>query len=158
MVLRTLFRELHRSMKAIRVLPALASLALAQSAEAGCQDPPRPRVDWTGCSKRLLMLGGDDLTEGVFSRAVLTSTDFRRAKLPRAKLNEAEISFTRFEDTDLSGADLSKTVGWRVNLSRAKLESTNFSGADLSRATFVEAKLAGANFSKAEVSRARVHA
>src|SRR5215213_2845 len=103
MVLRTLFGWLHRFMKAICVLPALIALALAQSAEAGCQDPPRPRVDWTGCSKRLLMLGGGDLTEGVFSRAVLTSTDFSRAKLPRAKLNEAEISFTRFEDVDLSG-------------------------------------------------------
>src|SRR5215218_4843029 len=103
MVLRPLLGWLHRSMPANRVLAALVALALAQSAEAGCQDPSRPRVDWIGCSKRLLMLGGGDLTEGVFSRAVLTSTDFRRAKLPRAKLNEAEISFTRFEDADLSG-------------------------------------------------------
>jgi len=60
------------------------------------------------------MLGGDDLTEGVLSRAKLTSTEFRRAKLARAKLDEAEISFTRFEDADLSGADLSKVIGWRV--------------------------------------------
>src|SRR5215212_3489685 len=137
-----------------RVSGLLLALILARPADAACQDSPGPRVDWTGCSRKLLMLEGGDLTEGVFSRAVLTSTDFRRAKLPRAKLNEAEISFTRFEDADLSGADLSKTVGWRVNLSRANLEGTNFSGADLSRATFVEAKLAGANFSKAEVSRA----
>ena len=68
-------------MTAIRCLPALLALALAQSAEAGCQDSPRPHVDWTGCSRNLLMLGGDDLTEGVFSRAVFAST------LPR-KLDE----------------------------------------------------------------------
>src|SRR5215210_2917304 len=117
-------------MKAIRCLTALLALALAQSAEAGCQDTPQPRVDWTGCSRNLLMLGGDDLTEGVFSRAKLTSTDFRRAKLPSAKLNEGEISFTRFEDANLSGADLSKAVGWRVNFSRANLEGANFTGAD----------------------------
>src|SRR5215218_4342042 len=130
MVLRTLFGWLHRPMKAIRVLPALLALILTQSAEAGCRDSPRPQVDWTGCSKRLLMLGGDDLTEGVFSRAVLTSTEFRRAKLARAKLDEAEISFTRFEDADLSGADLSKVVGWRANspepilIMRTSLEPT----------------------------------
>src|SRR4051794_25682866 len=96
-------------MKAIRCLTALLALALAQSAEAGCQDTPQPHVDWTGCSRNMLMLGGDDLTEGVFSRAKLTSTGFRRAKLARAKLDEAELSFTRFEDADLSGADLSRS-------------------------------------------------
>ena len=67
-------------MKASRCLPALLALALAQSAQAGCQDAPGPRVNWTGCTRNLLMLGGDDLTEGVFSRANLASTDFRRAK------------------------------------------------------------------------------
>src|SRR5215217_7142484 len=101
-------RSASRPMSATRCLPALLALALAQSAEAGCQDAPRPHVDWTGCSRNLLMLGGDDLTEAVFSRAILTSTGFRRAKLARAKLDEAELSFTRFEEADLSGA-----VGWK---------------------------------------------
>src|SRR5215216_4493516 len=95
-------------MSAIHFLPALLALALTQSAAARCQDAPRPRVDWAGCSRNLLMLGGDDLTEGVFSRAILTSKDFRRSKLARAKLTEAELSFTRFEEADLSGAELSK--------------------------------------------------
>jgi uncharacterized protein YjbI with pentapeptide repeats len=139
---------------AIHVPGMLLALTLAAPAQAGCQDSPGPRVDWTGCSRNLLMLGGDDLTEGVFSRAKLTSTDFRRAKLPRAKLNEGEISFTRFEDANLSGADLSKAVGWRVNFNRANLEGANFTGADLSRAVFTEAKASAGNFSKSEMSRA----
>src|SRR3954454_6422647 len=79
-------------LSAVRFLPALVVVALTQSAEAGCQDAPGPRVDWTGCSRNLLMLGGDDLTGGVLTHAVLTSTDFRSAKLARAKLNEAELS------------------------------------------------------------------
>src|SRR3954467_3957820 len=137
-----------------RVSGLLLALILARPADAACQDSPGPRVDWTGCPRKLLILEGGDLTEGVFSRAVLTSTDFRRAKLPRAKLNEAEISFTRFEDADLSGTNLSKAVGWRVNFSRANLKATNFSGADLSRAIFTEAKASAGNFSKSEVSRA----
>jgi uncharacterized protein YjbI with pentapeptide repeats len=136
-----------------RILPTVLALALAQSAEAACQDRPRPHVDWTGCSRSMLMLGGDDLTEGVFSRAMLTSTGFRRSKLAGAKLDEAELSFTRFEDADLSGADLSKAVGWRANFTRTHLDHANFSGADLSRAILVEAKIAGADFRKAEVNR-----
>src|SRR3954471_20174611 len=104
----------RRPMKASRCLPALLALALAQSAQAGCQDAPGPRVNWTGCTRNLLMLGGDDLTEGVFSRANLASTAFRRAKLARAKFDEAELSFARFENANLSGADLSKVVGWKA--------------------------------------------
>jgi uncharacterized protein YjbI with pentapeptide repeats len=137
-----------------RILPTVLALALAQSAEAACQDRPRPHVDWTGCSRSMLMLGGGDLTEGVFSRAMLTSTGFRRSKLAGAKLDEAELSFTRFEDADLSRADLSKAVGWKANFTRANLANANFSSADLSRAIFVDAKIAGANFHKAEVNRA----
>src|SRR4051794_25545343 len=144
----------RRPMKASRCLIAFLGLALAQSAQAGCQDAPGPRVDWTGCSRNLLMLGGDDLTEGVFSRAILTSTGFRRAKLARAKLDEAELSFTRFEEADLSGADLSKAVGWKANFARANLDHANLSGTDLSRVIFVDAKIAGADFRKSEVSRA----
>ena len=144
----------RRPMKASRCLPALLALALAQSAQAGCQDAPGPRVNWTGCTRNLLMLGGDDLTEGVFSRANLASTDFRRANLARAKFDEAELSSARFENADLSGADLSKVVGWKANFARANLDHANLSAADLSRALFVEAKLAGANVRKAEVNRA----
>src|SRR5215218_661328 len=147
-------RSAGRPMSAIHFLPALLALALTQSAAARCQDAPRPRVDWAGCSRNLLMLGGDDLTEAVFSRATLTSTDFRRSKLARAKLTEAELSFTRFEEADLSGADLSKAVGWKANFARANLDHANLSGADLSRAIFVDAKIAGAKFSKSEMNRA----
>ena len=154
MLLRTWLGWLDRFMTGNHYLPTLLALALAQSAEAGCQDPPGPRVDWTGCSRNLLMLGSDNLTAGVFTGAILTSTDFRSAKLTKAKLNEAELSFTRFGGADLSGADLSKAVGWKTDFTRANLDHANLSAADLSRAVFVEAKLAGANFSKAEVNRA----
>src|SRR5215207_8530378 len=46
MVLKTVLGRPHRSRPANRSLPALVALTLAQSAEAGCQDPSRPRVDW----------------------------------------------------------------------------------------------------------------
>src|SRR3954465_729889 len=132
-----------------RVSGLLLALILARPADAACQDSPGPRVDWTGCSRKLLMLEGGDLTEGVFSRAVLTSTDFRRAKLPRAKLNEAEISFTRFEDADLSGTNLSRAI-----FTEAKASAGNFSKSEVSRADFSRADLTGADLSKAEAARA----
>src|SRR3954462_15343509 len=128
----------------------LFALTLSLPAQAGCRDSPQPRVDWTGCSRNMLMLGGDDLTDGVFSRATLTSTDFRRAKMPRAKLNEAEVSFARFEGADLSDADYSKAGGWRVNFSKALLERINFSGADFSRAVLADVMARSSNFSKTE--------
>ena len=102
---------------------------LAGPLEAGCQDSPRPGVDWTGCSRKLLMLSGDDLTGGHFNRTALTSSDFRKARLSDARLSEAELSYTRFEGADLARADLSKTMGWKANFTRANLEGANLSGA-----------------------------
>ena len=86
----------------VRAAGVLLAVGFPWPAQAGCQDSPGPRVNWTGCSRNLLMLGGDDLTEAVLARAVLTSTDFRRAKLPKAKLNEAEVSFVRFGNATVS--------------------------------------------------------
>ena len=138
----------------LHVLAVLLAISLAGPAEARCQDRTAPRVDWTGCNKRALMLGQSDLTEAVLTRAALGNTDFRNSNLSRARLNEAEMSFSRFEDADLSRADLSKAVGWRANFSRAKLEGANFASADLSRAVFVSATAHAADFSKSELSRA----
>ena len=117
--------------------------AFTGSANARCEDTPRPNVDWTNCSKKQLMLSNDDLTRAVLSRARLTATNFARSRLSRAQLIGAEISFTHFGEADLSGAGFARAVGLRANFSRANLERTRFYGADMSRALFVEAKLAG---------------
>lgn len=132
---------------------ALVSMLWALPAFAGCSDPPRQKVDWSGCPKTQLMLSNDDLSGGIFKRTVLSSTDFTNAKLAGAKLEEAEISFTRFEGADLTGGDLSKAVGWRANFKNAKLEKAELDGAQFSRANFAQAKLAGANLTKSELNR-----
>src|SRR3954470_4529102 len=99
-------RLIQRRCAACAVRAGVEALVLtfAGPLEAGCQDRPRPGVDWAGCSRQLLMLGGDDLTGGRFSRAALSSTDFRKTKLSHARLDETELSFTRFEDADLAQA------------------------------------------------------
>src|SRR3954469_17502979 len=103
--------------KVLRLATLLLPLAPAGPADAGCGDAPNPKVNWTNCFKRQLMLSNDDLTGAVFSKAHLTSTDFTHSKLDGAKLIEAEISLTRFQDADLSGADIQRAMGWRANFS-----------------------------------------
>jgi Pentapeptide repeats (9 copies) len=100
---------------AVRACAGALAVMLAGPLEAGCQDRPRPGVDWTGCSRKLLMLAGDDLTGGYFNRAALTSSDFRKAKLSNAQLSETGLSYTRFEDADLSRVDLTKAIGWKTS-------------------------------------------
>ena len=52
----------------------------------------------------------------------VSRTDFARSKLAAARLDEADVSFAKFEGSDLSGTDLTKAVGWRVNFAKANLE------------------------------------
>ena len=101
---------------------ALAVLAgFAGAAEAKCQDGPAPGVDWSGCSKARLLLANDDLTGAILSRSLLTLSDFATSKMAGAKLDETEVSRTRFEGTDLARADFSKALGWRANFGQAIL-------------------------------------
>ena len=90
---------MHRH--ALAKAAALALLGAATPAAASCDDAPKAKVDWTGCSKPQLMLGNDDLTGGVFSKAVLNFTDFAGAKLAGAKFDEAELSLAKFQGADL---------------------------------------------------------
>ena len=71
-------------------------LAFTTPAMASCQDPPKARVDWTGCHKPQLMLGNDDLTGAVFAKASLNGTDFTGTKLAEAKFAEAFAGFIFF--------------------------------------------------------------
>jgi uncharacterized protein YjbI with pentapeptide repeats len=143
----------HHAGRARNLAGALLFLACAGPAAARCGDAPGPKVDWTGCSKPQLMLGNDDLTGGVFSKAVLNFTDFAGAKLAGARFDEAELSLAKFQGADLAGANLVKAVAWRANFTKANLEKANFTTAQMSRSLFVQAKLAGANFSKSELNR-----
>ena len=133
-------------------ISALLILA-ACPALARCGDGAGPRVDWAGCSKQQLMLGGDDLTGANLARAILSSTDFGGSKLGGAKLDQSEISFAKFEGANLAGASLVKAVGWQVNLKKVNGERANFGTAQLIRSTFTDARLAGADFTKAELNR-----
>ncbi|MEW6677100.1 MAG: pentapeptide repeat-containing protein [Pseudomonadota bacterium] len=86
---------------------------------AGCNDPPEPYVDWSGCDKR-----GMDLK----------SANLRRANLEHTNLMGA----------DLSGADLSGAYMWSTYFWGANLRGTNFRDAETRGAYLKESYLAGA--------------
>jgi hypothetical protein len=82
-------------------------LAVTTPAMAGCQDPPKARIDWTGCHKPQLMLGKDDLTGALFVKASLNGTDFAGSKLAGGGSNAFFSSLRLFKNAesrwDISG-------------------------------------------------------
>ncbi len=89
-------------------------LITAPGTRAACTDTPAPKVDWSGCNKPKMRLGGLDLTGANLTGADLTHTDLRDANLT---------------DANLAGANLA-----RVNLTTVGVKGANFSGATVTDA------------------------
>ncbi|WP_375462260.1 pentapeptide repeat-containing protein [uncultured Enterovirga sp.] len=132
---------------------AVVALSVAGPAGAACGDAIGPKVDWTGCSKRQLLLSGNDLSGAVMTKAMLTSTDFRKTKFVGATLREADVTFARFDDSDLTGADLTKVVGWQTSFRNATLVKAQLPTAQMSRATFTDARMSEVSLTKSELNR-----
>jgi uncharacterized protein YjbI with pentapeptide repeats len=98
---------------------------------AACTDPPSPGVDWRRC--------------------IHDRDEFRDARLEGAILRDA--SFNR---ADLSGADFTAIIGFRVKFLSAKLVGARFDAAKLSQADFTKADLSGASFVEADLRRAKL--
>jgi uncharacterized protein YjbI with pentapeptide repeats len=87
-------------------------------------------VTFSGCK----LLGTDwtlaDKLEGlVFSDSCLDLSGFRMLKLPKLVMTGCQTRETDFIETDLSGADLTKT-----DFENSRFHRTNLSGADLTGA------------------------
>ncbi|MCM2292742.1 pentapeptide repeat-containing protein [Allorhizobium sp. BGMRC 0089] len=152
----------------------LLVMVASEAFAAYCRSEPVNGVDWTGCEKRHLMLGGSDLQKANLydadlsftdlSGSTLQGADFERSTLIRASLagakadgaNFQRIEAYRSDMTGLSGlnADFESAEMQRVTLSRANLAGANFKKAELSRALFDRAILTGVDFSFANLSRA----
>ena len=102
----------------LAALIAVVMLGLAPAtAQAGCKDHAGSGVDWTGCSKKLLMLGSVSMDGAKLEGSNLTSTDLGGANLDGANLDNA----------DLTGANLTN-----ADLTWAGVRNANLSGLDLS--------------------------
>ncbi len=120
---------------------------------AKCRDRPEPEVDWSNCSKERLMLGGQDLSGGIFEGAFLSGTGMQEANLAGANLHLSEIVRTAFNMADLTGANLEKALASRADFSGATLINTRLVKAEFLRVKFVGADLTGANLANGDFYR-----
>jgi len=142
---------------AAQLAPALLAVPMlslsAGSASADCKEEPKPGVDWSDCQKTRLMIGGADLSGGIFNQTFFTSTDLREANLSGAELVRAEFSNANLAGADLSGANMEKAAATRADFSGADLSNANLASAEFSRSNFTRANVTGAEFNASEMNR-----
>jgi len=105
-------------------------------AEASCQAPPAPGVDWHNCLLSGLQALNADLSRARLDSAVLVGANlfagrFDGAKLDYADLSVANLSFARFRGASLKGATLRQADLRQADLRDASLAYANLTGARL---------------------------
>ena len=132
---------------------AAVSLASTGAGLAGCRDYPAPGVDWAGCDKPKLMLGGENLEGGNLVGAILAGSGFSDANLKQAKLDGTDLTRTTFKNSNLAMSSIVKAAGSKVNFTGANLSGAMMSKIEISRSEFIGAVLVNADMSKGEFSR-----
>lgn len=150
-------RSRSRSVASRRAVASALVLGLwAGLAQARCNDPPEPGVDWTRCEKPRLVLRGVNMAGARLADADFNGTDFQRANLVGADLTHASVDRARLSGADLSRAKLMQLNAYRANLAGAILVGADLTKAELARANLESANLSGANLRKAEFPRANL--
>jgi len=132
---------------------ALVSWDFAQASH--CKSWPTPGLNWSGCNKSHLMLGGADLEGANLSGTNFSLTDLRDANLSTANLEKAKLVRATLAGAIAKSANFSRVEGHRASFVRFSAERTSFTSAELQRADFSLARLIDVNFEKAELGRAR---
>lgn len=168
-VKRDLFGRRFRSWVAAYPRPRMRFLPLATAAISGllvilpaqtttaqgqCREDPGPSVDWSGCTKRILMLGGSNLDGANLSNADFSGTDLTGSSMKGANVTKANLVRTSLAQSDLTGADFDKAEGYRSDFPAVKAMGASFVAAELQRSDFSSADLRDADFTKAELGRA----
>jgi uncharacterized protein YjbI with pentapeptide repeats len=131
-----------------------ASLPFRYADAADCRADPEPEVDWSACSKKNLMLGGNDFAGANFRDADLSYTDMRDTNLTAAVLEKATLIRTWFTGARLDKASFARVEAYRSSFQKVIAKGTSFASAELQRAAFDGADLSYASFEKADLSRA----
>lgn len=133
----------------------LGSLVFAgDAAAADCKGLARPRLDWSDCNKRQLMLGRSDLAGSNLFNTDFSSTDLSGSNLTSANLEKATLVRASLAGARADGANFARVEAYRGNFSGISAENASFVSSELQRANFTGAKLTGADFEKAELGRA----
>lgn len=133
------------------VVAFIVSATVAGAAD--CRSSPDTKVDWSGCYKRQLMLGGSNLRDANLYDADLSFTDLSNANLQSADLEKATLIRTLLAGAKADGAKFERIEAYRAEMSRISAVDASFVNAEMQRVNLKAANLAGADFTKAELGR-----
>lgn len=159
LVLRMICRLLQRMKTASRralvlmLLVALSPLSVVLAHAGDCRSSPDSKVDWSGCYKRQLMLGGSNLQNSNLYDADLSFTDLSNANLQSADLEKATLIRTLLAGSKADGARFDRIEAYRSEMSHMSAVDATFVSAEMQRVSLRGANLAGADFTKAELGR-----
>jgi uncharacterized protein YjbI with pentapeptide repeats len=146
-------------MKSILSLALLTAAVLGlpgqHAAANDCRSAPAPGIDWQGCDKNLLMLGGSDLRDAKLAEADFSATDLRGATLVGANLEKAKLLRAGLAGSTATGARFARVEAYRTDFSNMKADDATFESAELQRSNFANARLSNGNFTKADLGRSQ---
>ena len=146
-------------MKSILSLALLAAVLLGSSGQIAvannCRSAAAPGIDWQGCDKNLLMLGGSDLADAKLGEADFSATDLRGANLAGANLEKAKLLRAGLAGSTATGARFARVEAYRTDFSKIEADTASFESAELQRSNFTDARLSNVNFTKADLGRSQ---
>jgi len=120
-----------------------------------CRAAPTPGIDWQGCDKKLLMLGGSDLGDAKLMGADFTTTDLKDANLLGANLEKAKLVRATLAGSSAKGVRFARVEAYRTDFSGISADGASFESAELQRSNFANAKLSKVDFTKADLGRSQ---
>src|SRR4051812_2170429 len=108
------------------VISGLIGFSRTEARADDCRAAPISGIDWQECDKKLLMLGGSDLTDAKLMGTDFPPTDMRTSTLVGANLEKAK----------LVRAPLAGSTATSVRFAKVEAYRTDFSGIDADDATF----------------------
>jgi len=117
--------------------------------EAGCNQPPRPGINWSNCLMEGVNLQGRNLTG-----ADMKNMNLSQSNLAGAQLVNANLSYSILSVANLQNANLRSAVLVGAGLRGANLADANLEGADLSYAELKGANLNGVNLNNTKLDNA----
>lgn len=133
----------------------LIGLAWQPARADDCRTAPVPGIDWQNCDKKLLMLGGSDLTDAKLQGADFSITDLRNSILHGANLEKAKLMRATLAGAKAEAANFARIEAYRTDFNGIAADGASFEGAELQRSNFKKARLANVNFTKADLGRSQ---
>jgi uncharacterized protein YjbI with pentapeptide repeats len=135
------------------VATSLLALSVAKAAP-DCSASAAPGADWTGCSKKVIVISGSDLKGATLVETDFTSTDLRDSNLMAANFEKATLVRSSLAGSHAEGAKFDRIEAYRTNFSGLLAKGATFASAELQRSNFANANLVDVDFTKADLGRA----